>query len=111
VYWKCQIGETTSVADYTAGRDVLSREGSSSEVRWSISAPMPKPVLEKAFGIKLQTVKISGGDGGSSVSPAAIVLLVAAFILLGCIASYFDDDDGSAGGTTVIGGGVFSGGK
>jgi hypothetical protein len=111
VYWKCQVGETTSVADYTAGLDVLSREGSSSEVRWSVSAPMPKPVLEKAFGIKLQTVKISGGAGGKSVNPAAILLLVAAFILLGCIASYLDDDDGGAGGATVIGGGVFSGGK
>jgi hypothetical protein len=110
VYWKCQVGETTSVADYTAGRDVLSREGSKSEVRWSFSTPVPKPVLEKAFGIKLQQVRLASSGGGGS-SPTAIALIVLAFIVLACVASYFDDGSGGGGGGVVVGGGVFSGGK
>lgn len=112
VYWKCQVGETTSVADYTAGRDVLSREGSKNEVRWSLSTPVPKPVLEKAFGIKLREVRLASSGGGGGSSTTAIALIVVAFILLACVASYFDDDSsGGGGGGVVIGGGVFSGGK
>ena len=112
VYWKCMVGETTSVADFTSGRDVLSREGSAAEVRWSFSAPVPRQVLEKAFGLQLKAVATGGGgSGGSGMSQTTVALIVVAFILLACVASYFDDGSGGSSGGAIIGGGVFSGGK
>jgi len=116
VYWKCAVGETTSVADYISGRDVLSREGDRAEVRWSLSTPIPWPVVARGFGLPVDGPGAprasSGGDGGGGPnSPATIVAIVAALILLGCVLSYFDDDGNSSAGGIFIGGGVFSGGK
>ncbi|HKY36032.1 MAG TPA: DUF4178 domain-containing protein [Polyangiaceae bacterium] len=114
VYWKCMVGETTSVADYVSGRDVLSREGDLAEVRWSLSAPMPWPVVARGFGLPVDGpgAPRPTRSGAGPNSPATIVAIVAALILLGCVVSYFDDGDGSSSsGGVIIGGGVFSGGK
>ena len=97
----------------SARRDVLSREGDRAEVRWSLSAPIPWPVVARGFGLPVDgpgapRASSGGGDGNS---PTTIVVIVAALILLACVASFFDDDDGSSAGGTFIGGGVFSGGK
>jgi predicted RNA-binding Zn-ribbon protein involved in translation (DUF1610 family) len=51
VYWKCEVGETTKVMDFTSGRDVLSREEGPGEVRWSLSQPMPWAAIAGAFGV------------------------------------------------------------
>jgi hypothetical protein len=113
VYWKCAVGETTSVADYVSGRDVLSREGDRAEVRYSLSSPIPWPVVARGFGLPVDgpgAPRASGGAGGGP-GPGTVVAIVAALILLACVVSYLDDDDGSSAGGTIIGGGVFSGGK
>jgi hypothetical protein len=116
VYWKCTVGETSSVADYVSGRDVLSREADAAEVRWSFSKPIPWPVVARGFGLPVEgpgTVRPAGGGGGTS--PTTVAVIVVAFMLLMCVAAYLDDDNSSAnvGGSVgpYIGGGVFSGGK
>lgn len=53
VYWKCRVGETTAVMDFTSGDDVLSREASESEVRWSYSTPISWLVIARAFALAL----------------------------------------------------------
>jgi hypothetical protein len=120
VYWKCEVGETTAVRDYVSGRDVLSRESSGSEVRWSLSTPMPWPVVAQAFGLPADgagAVKFSrvdrsaDGDGSSSSNTLWIVIAVIAVVLLACAVEYCDDDGGGSGGGVHFGGGVFSGGK
>jgi hypothetical protein len=112
VYWKCVVGETTSVTDYTSGRDVLSREATRAEVHFSLSTPIPWPVVARGFGLPVEgpgAPRAMRGGGAGSGSPAAIVAIAAALILLACVASYFDDDSSTGG--AYIGGGVFSGGK
>ena len=58
VYWKCEVGEATRASDYISGRELLSREESPGEVRWSYSAPVPWPVIAQAFGVPVE------GPGG-----------------------------------------------
>ena len=117
VYWKCMVGELTSVSDYISGRDVLSREASGhQEVRWSQSAPMPWPVIARGFGLPVNgpgavgiSGRSSGGQGGSNT--LVVVVIVIVLIVLACVAEYCDDEASSSGGGVHIGGGVFSGGK
>lgn len=120
VYWKCQVGETTAVRDYVAGRDVLSRESDGSEARWSLTTPMPWPVIAQAFSLPVEgpgAVRFShladsgGSDGSGSSSTLWLVLAVIALVLFACAAEYCDDDGGGSGGGVHFGGGVFSGGK
>jgi hypothetical protein len=120
IYWKCQVGETTSVTDYVAGRDVLSRESSSGvEARWSLSTPMPWPVIARAFNLPVKGAgavsPASSGDGassgGSGSNLLSIVIIVVVLVLLACAAEYCDDGVGGGGSGVHFGGGVFSGGK
>ncbi len=111
VYWKCEVGETTSTMDFINGREVLSREEGASEVKWSYSAPVSWMVLATGFGLPLDgpggkfrgTPSSSTGGGVQSVV-VLIVLVVLLFLILGACGS-----GGSGGG--FRGGGVFIGGK
>ena len=67
VYWKCAVGETTSGADYVSGSDVLSREESPGEVRWSYAAPVVWAVIAQAFG--LSAAAAGGGDAAEPAPP------------------------------------------
>ncbi len=118
VYWKCAVGETTNVSDYTSGRDVLSREADASEVRWSLSAPMPWPVVARGFGLPVAgpgapssvSTTSDGEVAGTASNAITIIVVVIVLILLGCALEYCDGDGGGTGGVHY-GGGVFSGGK
>ncbi len=51
VFWKCRVGETTKVMDFVNRDEVLSREASDTEVRYSRSTPISWLVLAQAFGL------------------------------------------------------------
>jgi hypothetical protein len=117
VYWKCQIGETTRVSDFTNGRDVLSREESPGEVHWSYSAPIAWPVLAQAFGLPVHGPGGQGRHAGSApkggLSSAAILLILIVIVLVICMLGACGScvDDTTGGGGAVRGGGIFVGGK
>jgi hypothetical protein len=119
IYWKCLVGETTGVTDYVAGRDVLSRESGGAEARWSLSTPMPWPVIARAFNLPVEgagAVSMPSSAGGASSAAAgtnalAVVVIVIVFVLLACAAEYCDDGASGGGSGVHFGGGVFSGGK
>jgi hypothetical protein len=116
VYWKCQIGETTRVSDFTNGRDVLSREEAPGEVHWSYSAPIAWPILAQAFGLPVQGPGGQGRHAGSvprgGLSSAAVLLIVVAIVLVICMLGACGSCvDGSSSGSSSRGGGVFYGGK
>lgn len=120
VYWKCEVGETTTVWDYVSGRDVLSREGTDTEVRWSLSSPVPWPVVARAFnlavdgpgGSKHYTASDAGDSSGGSNNTLWVIVIIVFLVLLVCAAEYCDGDGtGGSGGGVHFGGGVFSGGK
>ena len=117
VYWKCEIGETVRVTDLVNGADVLSREESPGEVRWSYSAPVAWAVIAQAFGLRMDSpaAQFAGFGGGPAKSAGCaqsmMTLLVVGFVLLLCMVGACgecgdDDDDGGFGG-----GGIFHGGK
>jgi hypothetical protein len=122
VYWKCAVGETTDVADYEHGGDVLSREASPGEVQWSFSKPVPWPVVAHAFGLP---VNAPGGrvvTSSSASTPAWVptvfcLLLLALPIIWSWGWSRWNESQGASvsGGVvstgTYRGGGIFSGGK
>lgn len=120
VFWKCAVGETTSVTDYIDGNDVLSREEGPGEVIWSYSTPLAWPVIAQAFGLPVEGPGAqfaasasgagSGAKGGCLQSGTLItVVLVLLFMCMmgACGACADDDDDGSS----TVGSGVFVGGK
>jgi len=114
VYWKCEVGEATEVSDFTAGKEVLSRELSASEVKWSHSAPIAWPVIAAGFGLPVDGPggKFGGGGsqgGASGCAQAGGLLFIIIVILLICAVGVLDDSGGSSsyrGGT-----GIFVGGK
>jgi ribosomal protein S27AE len=117
VYWKCEVGETTNVADYTRGKDVVSREANSSEVHYSLSTPIAWPALALAFGVPVKGPGASfrGSGGGSAGRPSALLILVIVvlIVLLICAARACGgfSSGGLGGGSSYRGTGVFSGGK
>jgi hypothetical protein len=134
VYWKCAVGETVEVTDYTNDDLVLSRELIPGEVNWTFSAPIEWPVVAQAFGIPLQRNAAASSGGGSRTKQAVIIAVVLlALLLLCCIIGILNSDGSStsstssttsgrpSGGGIVIrssgssssyrGGGVYSGGK
>jgi hypothetical protein len=117
VYWKCEVGETTNVADYTHGREVVSREANSSEVRYSLSTPIAWPALALAFGVPVKGpgARFGGSGGGSSGRPSTllIVVIIILIILLLCAARACAgfSSGGLGGGSSYRGTGVFYGGK
>jgi len=120
VYWKCEVGETTQTMDFVDGKDVLSREESSGEVKWSYSTPVAWPVLAQAFGLpvdgpggQLAAAGSSQSGGGSSTTAWVVIVLVVVLIFCAIGALDSDEDDGSSSGGTYRGGGgvIFVGGK
>jgi hypothetical protein len=118
VYWQCEVGERARVSDFVNGDEVLSREESPGEVRYSYTAPMAWPVIAQAFalpidgpgarlgaGAPLAAAAQSGGCG-----QAAVVILFIGIVLVLCMFSSFSGcASGTAGG--YRGGGVYWGGK
>jgi hypothetical protein len=116
VYWKCEVGETTAVNDFTNGRDVLSREESPGEVQWSHSAPIAWPVIAQAFGLPPDgpQPQFAGHTQAraSGLSTSMILLIVVVIILLICMFGACGTcmpSGGSIGGSR--GGGIYYGGK
>ncbi|HEY2405902.1 MAG TPA: DUF4178 domain-containing protein [Polyangiaceae bacterium] len=113
VYWKCELGELTSVSDFARGDDVLSREAGDGEVRWSLATAVPWPVLARAFNLAVGGAGSRFGGYGSSgpkkIPSALALLLVIGLIILVAAAEGMDGNGGGGGGVPV--GGVFYGGK
>src|SRR5690606_22472941 len=94
VYWKCEVGETTQAMDFINGKDVLSREESTGEVKWSYSTPVAWPVIAVAFGLPVDGPggQLAGASGGSSsgsgsswVAWGIILLVVLLFCAIGAL--------------------------
>ena len=115
VYWKCSVGETTSVADYVDQGRVLSREEGNGEVRYSLSTPVAGPTLALGFGLptKGAGARFSGsGGGGSAAGCGTIGVVIALVILLVLFIAIAQTCGGaSSGGSSYRGTGVFYGGK
>ncbi|HEX9619194.1 MAG TPA: DUF4178 domain-containing protein [Polyangiaceae bacterium] len=116
VYWKCEVGERTRVSDLIEGGEVLSREESPGEVRWSHSAKVPWSVLAQAFGLDPdgpgKPVTPSGSAGGAGCGSSLFYLLVLGLILVFVMMnSYSAFPLGVIVGGASRGGGVYFGGK
>jgi hypothetical protein len=115
VYWKCEVGETTRTTDLIDGSDVLSREQSPGEVKWTHSTQLTWAVIAQAFGLPIdgpggQLSTHTGGSGSSSGSGAALLtLIIVVVVLLFCVMGSFGS--GSSSGYRGGGGVVFVGGK
>jgi hypothetical protein len=115
VYWKCEVGEKVIVCDYTSGRDVVSREATAHEARWSFSTPLPAAVLIRNFGLRElpdKAQRVMMGERAATRNPFGVwmLVLVVLVVLFLCSAMLLDDCGGSGGGVHY-GGGVFRGGK
>ena len=124
IYWKCSLGEVVSVADYSSGNQVLSREADSEEVNYSHSRATPWPKIAAAFGLPVKGTGAngipSGGSGGSTAAGCITVAIIVIFVivLIIVLSSAFSSTGGSSGGGVFIGGGnsyrgsgSYSGGK
>jgi hypothetical protein len=115
VYWKCEVGETVHASDYVLGGFVLSREEGPGEVRWSQSAPIPWPVIARAFGLPTSRPgsAVARPPAPRRLPPMLAAVLVVIVILV--LVNLFSDGyggGGSSGGGAVFGGsGWYYGGK
>ncbi|MFZ5892184.1 MAG: DUF4178 domain-containing protein [Myxococcota bacterium] len=116
VYWKCEVGETVEVSDFTAGSDVLSREASATEVNWSLSQALSWAKVAQAFNLSLAEHARHAGKAKKSsfIAPGTLLLIIAVVVIL-CIVIASAPSGPSYGGGVGVGsyrgGGVFSGGK
>lgn len=116
VYWQAAIGETTRTSDFVDGNDVLSREESPGEVKWSYSTPVPWAVIAQAFSLPVdgpggQMMPTLGGGSGRSPSGCGntlLLLIIIGIVLLFCMLGSFGDGDstyrGGGGGVIIFGG-------
>ncbi len=109
VYWRCEVGETVRASDYVLGPNVLSREETPGEVRWSQSSPVPWPIIAKAFGLARERPGGAVAAPGQARSQAALVVLVVVVILIWVVIDNLID--GSGGGSGSSGGGAVFGGS
>jgi hypothetical protein len=112
VYWKCEVGETVRASDFVLGTNVLSREESPGEVRWSHSTAVPWPVVAQAFGLPRDRPGIAVAEptaDGPNLGHVAILVVFAVIILV----AFLSSGSGSSGGGGVIfgGSGTYYGGK
>jgi hypothetical protein len=113
VYWKCEVGELVRTSDYVRGTEVLSREETPGEVRWSHSQAIPWPVLARAFDVSTGAAggRFSTGGFGWEMNAGAILAIVIVVVVVLALASALRDFD-SGGGAPVYGGsGWYYGGK
>ena len=118
VYWKCAVGETVRASDYVSGREILSREESPGEVKWSHSMPISWPVLARAFNLPVDGPGAAGLGassalevqlGGTSITVGRAIGIIVLCLVLCAI---FALSDGSSGGTAGYrGSGIYVGGK
>lgn len=115
VYWQVEVGETVRAGDYANGREVLSREESPGEVRWSYSVPIPWPVIAKSLGVPENSAggrfaTAVGGEANQRVN-GVVALVVLVILVLICFAMCSPGNT-SSGGVVVFGGsGSYYGGK
>ncbi len=115
VYWQCEVGEQNRVSDFVNSDQVLSREESPGEVRWSYTAPMGWPVIAQAFGLPLDGAGSMGAGGapvaaagsGGGCAQTGVMLLIVGAVLLICMLGAC----GSCGGCASMGGGTSSSGS
>jgi hypothetical protein len=116
VYWKCEVGERTRATDFADAREVLSREESPGEVRYSHAAPVPWGVLAQAFGLDPEGPgkprPVAASSGGAGCGSSLFYLLVLGLLILFFTAnSYSTFPLGLFVGGSTRGGGVYFGGK
>jgi len=127
VYWQCQVGEQSRVTDFVNGDEVLSREESPGEVRWSYTAPMGWPIIAQAFQLPLDGPgSIIGGGGAAAAggsrslgnpgcAQASGTVILIAFVLLFCFFRSYGGcipiPVGGGSSSSFRGGGVYYGGK
>jgi hypothetical protein len=123
VYWKCSVGETVTVADFTCGGEVISREQDNNEVnysygrriRWSKIATAFQLPLDSGGGNGIAQGSGSGASAGCGTIIGVIVLVVILIIVLAVAAASEGGSGGSGvfigGGSSYRGGGSYSGGK
>lgn len=108
VYWKCQVGETTAVADFEAGEQVLSREEAPGEVHWSLASPLSWAAVAQGFG--LPSAKLRRSAPGLSSSQILTLIVLAAFVI--CVGLVILGSLSSGSSAAVFrGGGAYYGGK
>jgi hypothetical protein len=111
VYWKCEVGESVRATDFALGGEVLSREESPGEVRWSHSTSIPWPVIARAFGLPVDQPgsAVSGvASGGGRASPAGvgvIAFIIIVFVVIALLSNL------EGGGVVFGGSGAYYGGK
>ncbi len=117
VYWKCSLGETTAVADFSDDGRVLSREMGNGEVHYSLSSPIAWPVLAHAFGISPSSAGGYAGSGKKARHWLVVgILFIAFFCLFILLVKACGGSSGGGGGSdddnsSYRGSGVFYGGK
>jgi ssDNA-binding Zn-finger/Zn-ribbon topoisomerase 1 len=125
VYWQCEVGEQSRVSDFVNGDEVLSREESPGEVRWSYTAPIAWPVIAQGFQLPLDGPgSIIGGGapmaafgegktGGCAQSAGTLVIvgIVLVLCMVGSCSSCGGCTALPTGGGSYRGGGVYFGGK
>lgn len=111
VYWQCEVGETVEVMDFAVGSDVLSREASPGEARWSYATPIAWPLIARAFGLPVDGPggRFAGGSSGGQAPSVTLVLVIVVAVLLIFCALSVCGDAGTGGG--FRGGGIYFGGK
>ena len=53
-YWRVKVGEKTTITDFIAPPNILSKEENDDEVVWSQGIYLEKEIIEQAFGVQLE---------------------------------------------------------
>jgi hypothetical protein len=96
-YWKVEIGETVTAAEFEGPGGKLSRERSQTEVNYSFVSPMA-PAELAAFGIAAPSMPMftgsSSSGGGASKLLSTIIILIIICIVISVVMG------GACGGTS-----------
>jgi Domain of unknown function (DUF4178) len=113
-YWQVKRGEKTSNADFTKGRDVLSREQAPGEVTWSSGSKLDGRVVAAAFKLdenkelfkRVDAQPLSQGAGMSvtTIVVVVIVLIVLSLLMTRCSSCDPNTQNCSSSGARTSGG-------
>jgi len=109
-YWKVEIGETVSAAEFAGAGGKLSRERSSTEVNYSFVTPLDPRELA-AFGVQPPVGRpIAMGHHSASTGSSSMAVMIIVFIVVCMVFSVGIGGacGGSSGGTGTY---YYSGGK